>query len=171
MLSMKLATLLLAMMALGFGLAQSAIRAPDFKLYNTNGKIVQLSSYKGQAVVLVFWATWCDICAEEMPKLNALYKRNPGKFAVVPVHMDPGVPSNQIISWVKDHGWAFPAMLDAPSGGEQVDSVRNVVRNYRVLGTPTFFFIDKTGVLKAYNPGGISESDFRKALALLGVDI
>lgn len=156
---------------LGFVLAQNAIPAPDFKLYNTDGKVVQLSTYKGQAVVLVFWATWCDICAEEMPKLNALYKKNPGKFAVVPVHMDPGVPSNQIIGWVKDHGWAFPALLDAPSGGERVDSVRKVVSNYRVLGTPTFFFIDKNGVLKAYNPGGISENDFRKALALVGVNL
>ena len=59
-------------LVLYLGFAQNSIPAPDFKLYSTNGKVVQLSGLKGQDVVLVFWANWCHICEQEMPRLNAV---------------------------------------------------------------------------------------------------
>ena len=74
---------------LSLSLAQSSYTAPDFRLMDTNGKIVQLSSFKGKPVVLNFWATWCHVCQEELPKINAVYKRIPGKFVFLAMHRDP----------------------------------------------------------------------------------
>lgn len=157
-------------LVLHLGFAQNSIPAPDFKLHSTNGKVVQLSGLKGQPVVLVFWATWCHICEQEMPRLNAVYQKNPGKFAVVAVHFDPGVSRGRIEGWVKDHKWGFPALLDAPKGAG-MDSIRSVVSTYGVRGTPTIFFIDKSGMIKLYNPGGMSENTFRLAMEAIGVKL
>jgi peroxiredoxin len=43
--------------------------APDFSLSNQQGKIFQLSQFKGRPVLLHFWATWCPPCVEEIPHL------------------------------------------------------------------------------------------------------
>ena len=50
--------------------------APNFKLADSSGKVVELSKLKGQPVVLTFWATWCPPCVEELPLLDGFYKQN-----------------------------------------------------------------------------------------------
>ena len=154
---------------LSLSLAQSSYTAPDFRLMDTNGKIVQLSSFKGKPVVLNFWATWCHVCQEELPKINAVYKRLNGKFVFLAVHRDPNIPIKDIKAWVKNKGWAFPAVVDAPAGTKNVDTINAVSSRYQVFGTPYFFFIDKTGVLKAINPGGMTDETLKQNLELIGV--
>lgn len=53
------------------------------KLPNENGVIQNLSQYKGKVIVLNFWATWCPPCREEMPELDALYKKYQSQNVVV----------------------------------------------------------------------------------------
>jgi cytochrome c biogenesis protein CcmG, thiol:disulfide interchange protein DsbE len=166
---MKRAMIVALASVLSLSLAQSSYNAPDFRLMDTNGKIVQLSSFKGKPVVVNFWATWCHVCQEELPKINAVYKRLPGKFVFLAVHRDPSIPIKDIKAWVKNKGWAFPAIVDAPAGTKNVDTINAVSSRYQVFGTPYFFFIDKNGVLKAINPGGMSAETLKQNLALIGV--
>jgi cytochrome c biogenesis protein CcmG, thiol:disulfide interchange protein DsbE len=56
---------------------------PNFTLRNDDGKVVALGDYRGQVVVLNFWATWCPPCIEEMPSLNRLAEHYEGKGLVV----------------------------------------------------------------------------------------
>ena len=49
-----------------------AIKAPDFKLRTVQGKLVNLSDYKGKVVLLNFWGTWCGPCLQEIPDFNKL---------------------------------------------------------------------------------------------------
>src|SRR5215831_12732882 len=49
--------------------------APDFQLQDLNGKIVRLQDFRGKAVALNFWTTWCVPCKTEMPWLNEFQKQ------------------------------------------------------------------------------------------------
>src|SRR5260221_9648006 len=57
--------------------------APDFELKSIDGKTVHLSDYRGKAVLLNFWATWCVPCKEEMPWLVAFQKQYAPKGLVI----------------------------------------------------------------------------------------
>ncbi|WP_175614633.1 peroxiredoxin family protein, partial [Piscibacillus halophilus] len=48
--------------------------APDFELKNLEGETVKLSDYRGQKVMLNFWATWCPPCRAEMPDMQKFYE-------------------------------------------------------------------------------------------------
>ena len=57
----------------GFGVPPQPIDAPDFTVPDLKGNLKTLSSYKGKAVLLNFWATWCPPCRSEMPAMEKLY--------------------------------------------------------------------------------------------------
>ncbi|HYA85638.1 MAG TPA: redoxin domain-containing protein, partial [Nitrospirota bacterium] len=70
------ATLLLAILLPAFAYAgQVGSTAPDFSFADLAGKSVSLRQLKGKVVFLDFWAPWCDQCREELPALDALYKK------------------------------------------------------------------------------------------------
>ncbi|SDI57027.1 peroxiredoxin family protein [Natribacillus halophilus] len=55
-----------------FGLEEGEI-APDFELKTLDGETMRLSDYRGERVMLNFWATWCPPCRAEMPDMQKLY--------------------------------------------------------------------------------------------------
>ncbi|MBI4460858.1 MAG: TlpA family protein disulfide reductase [Acidobacteria bacterium] len=62
---------------------------PNFTLRDSEGQVVALADFKGQIVVLNFWATWCAPCIEEMPSLNRLSERYAGKgLEIIAVSVD-----------------------------------------------------------------------------------
>src|SRR5687768_2773756 len=64
--------------------------APDFTLESRGGKPLSLSQYKGQVVMLNFWASWCVPCRQEMPLLEGIHKKY-GKmgFTLIGVNVEP----------------------------------------------------------------------------------
>ncbi len=108
-------------------------KAPDFTLKDVNDKPVSLSSLRGNAFLITFWATWCPPCRNEMPSLNRLYKEYAARGLVV-----VGVATDRSVSSVRDflskHPVDFPVLLDTDS---------KVSRQFRVFSLPTSFLLDR----------------------------
>ncbi len=72
----------------------SPIPAPELAVETSDGRVVSLSSLRGQVVFVNFWATWCPPCRAEMPSMAALgrelAREHPGRFRMVAVSVDDG---------------------------------------------------------------------------------
>lgn len=88
-------------------------RSSDFVLRDTAGRTVRLSDYRGQVVLLNFWATWCVPCAAELPHLQRLYQqyRDQG-FVVLAISMDGPETSAAVDTHARRYGLTFPVLLD-----------------------------------------------------------
>ncbi|MBN2654553.1 MAG: redoxin domain-containing protein [Nitrospirae bacterium] len=117
---------------------QAGVAAPDFVLPDLNGKQVRLSDFRGKAVLLNFWATWCGPCVKEMSDFNDLYIKLKGKgFVVIGVSVD--VSADSIKYFVKQKKLAFPILHDKK---KDVASSK-----YRTYGLPATFLIRPDGIV------------------------
>jgi cytochrome c biogenesis protein CcmG, thiol:disulfide interchange protein DsbE len=111
--------------------------APDFTVQDTQNKIT-LSQFRGQVVVLNFWATWCPPCVEEMPSLVEMQRRLKTKgVTVVAVSMD--VDENAYKRFLKDHGVNLLTVRDP-------DQKSNAL--YGTFKFPETYIIDRNGVMR-----------------------
>jgi peroxiredoxin len=125
--------------------------APDFTLASLDGKNVTLSDYRGQAVLLNFWATWCGPCKIEMPWFIELQKEyGPQGLQIVGVAMDDA-SKNEIQKFVQEMGVNYTILLGKEAVGQQYGGVD-------VL--PTTFFIDRDGKIVSREFGLQSRSLF-----------
>ena len=68
--------------------ARKAGPAGDFALHSLDGRLVRLTDFRGQVVLMNFWTTWCNACVSEMPELIALQKRHGDRLAILGVSLD-----------------------------------------------------------------------------------
>jgi thiol-disulfide isomerase/thioredoxin len=128
--------------------ASSSGPAPSFQLSGRGGKAIDLSQFKGQVVMINFWATWCGPCRQEMPLLEDIYKKyKPMGFTMLGVNVEPDSKSAE--AWLeKQKPVTFPIAFD-------VDS--KVSKLYKVAGMPSTVFVDRKGNVrvmhKGYKPG------------------
>ena len=125
--------------------------APAFQLSSMAGKPVSLEQFKGQVVMINFWASWCGPCRQEMPILEKLYgKYKPMGFAMVGVNVEPD--SQLAVNWLKDTPVTFPILFDTKS---------EVSKLYKVAGMPSTVIVDRKGNLRwlhrGYKPGDENE--------------
>jgi peroxiredoxin len=110
---------LAALVATGCGAASGAPEAAstgnarDFALRDLSGQTVRLSDFRGQVVLVNFWATWCVPCAAELPHLERLYGqyREQG-FVVLGISMDGPESSAEVGPRARRYGLTFPVMVD-----------------------------------------------------------
>jgi peroxiredoxin len=121
--------------------------APQFDLPSREGKTVNLSQYKGQVVMINFWASWCGPCRQEMPLLESIYKQyNKLGFVLLGVNVEPD--SRAAAEWLKQTPVSFPVLFDKESKVSQM---------YDVASMPSTVIIDRKGNVrelhKGYKPG------------------
>lgn len=122
--------------------------APDFLLEGLDGGDVQLSKFRGQPVVINFWATWCYPCRQEMPNLVKAYNQYRGQgLVIIGVNLQEG--KSIIEPFARDFGIAYPIAIDRTG---------SVGDEYRVLGLPTTYFLDREGVVKSVFTGPFLET-------------
>ena len=125
--------------------------APDFELQSLDGKNMKLSDFRGKAVLLNFWATWCGPCKIEMPWFVELQKQyGPQGFQIIGVAMDDA-STEDIAKFARQMGVNYPILLGKEAVGQSYGGV-NVL--------PTTFFVDRDGKLVAREFGLQSRSVF-----------
>ena len=121
--------------------------APDFALKSATGENLRLSEYRGDVVMINFWATWCGPCRQEMPLLDDLYGRYQRVgFSLLGVNIDDD--SRRAMQMVEELGVTFPVLFD---------DRKEVSRLYQVEAMPVTVIVDRTGTVRhvhhGYKPG------------------
>jgi peroxiredoxin len=110
--------------------------APDFQLTAVDGNLVRLSQFRGRAVVLTFFASWCHPCQEELPVLEAVQREEGSRVAVIAVNYQDFPDDSR--RFVERLNITYPALIQ--------DAAANpVAARYGVHGIPVTFFIDARG--------------------------
>lgn len=122
---------------------RTGARAPEIGLDDLNGASITIASLRGNVVIVDFWASWCEPCAEEMPVLERLYQQYRGQgLRVVGVSQDR--TAGNIRSFLRRHRVSFPIVHD---GSHQVAG------RYQPGAMPTSFVIDRNGVVRSIHEG------------------
>jgi len=121
--------------------------APDFVLKSSTGENLRLSEYRGDVVMINFWATWCGPCRQEMPLLDDLYNRY-GRvgFTLLGVNIDDD--SRRAMKMIEELGISFPVLFDES---------KDVSKLYEVGAMPVTILVDREGTVRyvhlGYKPG------------------
>ena len=122
-------------------------QAPDFALKSSTGENLRLSEYRGDVVMINFWATWCGPCRQEMPLLDELYSRYQRVgFNLLGVNIDDD--SSRAMNMIEELGVTFPVLFDAR---------KEVSKLYEVNAMPVTVIVDREGTVRyihhGYKPG------------------
>lgn len=121
------------------GAAELGREAPDFTLPDLAGKMVRLGDFRDRKAVLInFWATWCEPCREELPTLERLARERQGTVEVLGVNLDALGPG-KVRAFVRELGLTFRVLLDPRQA---------VGKLYRIRGLPSSFVVGRDGVVK-----------------------
>ncbi len=137
--------------------------APDFTLRNLKNNRVKLTDYRGQVVVLNFWATWCAPCRVEMPAFETLYKRYRSEgLVVLAVSLDK-TALEKVPQFVEERHLTYDVLMDTEG---------TVERLYPSFTIPFTYVIDRTGRIVSRVDGAKnweSEETFEAVEYLLGL--
>ena len=119
--------------------------APDFELPDIGGATHRLSDYRGQVVLVNFWATWCAPCRAEMPSLERL-KRNFQNSELKILAVNLGETKREISNFYfkTDPQLTFKLLMDLEGDASQYWPMR---------GVPMTFLIDKDGNVSHVSEG------------------
>jgi len=126
--------------------AQVGERAPDFQLSNLEGQPISLSDFRGNPILLNFWATWCGPCRQEMPLIQGIFEEQTNENLVI-LAVNIGENSAAVKNFMQSGNYSFPVLLDTD---------QDVALEYNVRAIPTTFFIDKDGIIQVIKMGAFS---------------
>lgn len=116
-------------------------KAPDFELQSLDGETFKLSDYRGQVVMLNFWASWCPPCRVEMPHMDTYYQNHQEDdieiLAVNMTTLERG-SREKVPEFVEKHALTFPILMD--ENGDIKDL-------YKVMVYPTTYMVNEDGII------------------------
>lgn len=133
--------------------------APDFTLPGLGGGDVRLSDYRGQVVLVNFWATWCGPCRAEMPEIEHVYRAyQDAGFVAVGVNQLES--ESDVRAFVDKYQLTWVFALDQDGA---------VSQRWSVLGIPQSYLIDREGKIVKSWLGPLSRQELEQELQRLGL--
>jgi peroxiredoxin len=138
------------------GSTAPAFSAQSVPAANTASVTKSITNYRGKAVLLNIWATWCGPCREEMPRIERLHQElGPQGLTVVAVSIDNPGMADAIRDFRKEMALSFEILYD------ESGKIRD---DYQTAGVPETFLIDKQGVIRRRLIGASWTVDDQRAL-------
>lgn len=138
--------------------------ALDFSLKDQHANSHSLSKYKGKTVILIFWATWCPDCLEELPDIERLYKEYQLEKNENIVILGINTPNREIETDVKGitafmqkNNYTFPTLMDEDG---------KVFESYDIRTYPTTYFIDRNGKISRCIKEIMHYDDMKKSIEM-----
>jgi len=153
-----LALALLALM--GWGLVRASTGpvdsgpAPDFSLTTFSGETITLSQFRGNVVVINFWASWCPPCRDEAAYLERTWRRYKDR-GVVFIGVDYLDTEKKALEYIAEFDITYP---NGPDIGTRIADA------YRIKGVPETFFVDKRGELRDVYIGPLKPPDLEQRI-------
>jgi len=136
------------------GLEQGMV-APDFKLTTLDGEVMKLSDYRGERVMLNFWATWCPPCRAEMPDMQKLYEDE--GYTVLALNMTKTENNiERVGEFVNELGLTFPILMDEAS---------DAMNTYKIQVYPTSYMIDSNGRVQSIILGAMNHDQMLQQMS------
>ena len=118
--------------------------ALDFQVTDLKGEALSLEKYRGQVVLLDFWATWCPPCVAEIPNIKKTYEKyKDQKFQIIGISLDRSKEPLDAFIHEKELGWV-----------QYWDNTGKIANLYKVQAIPSTFLIDGEGVIQKTNLRG-----------------
>jgi peroxiredoxin len=123
--------------------------APEFAEADTSGKVINLSSFRGQYVLIDFWASWCGPCRRENPNVVKAYNHYKGqKFTILGVSLDKPNAKDKWLAAIHKDGLTWTHVSDLKFWDSKAAGL------YAVRGIPQNFLLDPNGKIIAKNLRG-----------------
>jgi len=137
------------------GQAEMLPEAPNFELKDLKGKTIRLSDFRGKAVLLNFWASYCVPCKQEMPWLIEFQKQyGPKGLVILGISMDASPAAAKKFS--ARMGVTYAIVM----GNQQLADT------YWVKGLPVSIYIDRNGRMTDQVPGQTTRSFMENEIQL-----
>jgi len=143
----------LALYAAGALAVAHAADKVDFSLPDLDGEQHRLSDYRGQWVLVNYWATWCPPCREELPELEIFHSRANGRATVLGVNTED-IELQPLRGFVEEQFLSFPVLLAGANPGPSQ-------RVGPIPGLPTSYLISPAGKVVARQVGPITAEAIR----------
>lgn len=131
--------------------------APDFSLTSFDGDTIQLSDFRGQVVVVNFWASWCPPCREEAPYLEETWRKYQGR-GVVFIGVDYVDVEPEALAYIEEFNITY---FNGP------DLRTTISQAYNIQGVPETFFINKNGEIAHVHVGPLIPPDLEREIDIL----
>lgn len=125
---------------------------PAFRLADLRNRPVETPALAGRPYVINFWTTWCEPCREEIPSLEAFYRRFGDRMPIVGVNVRE--PAGTVERFVQEFAMTYPVVRD-------VDG--KVAERFRVRGYPESWLVGADGVARRYWPGPLTFETLEQA--------
>lgn len=140
------------------GVGAAGPESPTFILPALDGEVVALDDYRGQVVLVNFWATWCPPCRLEMPGFQRVFDdRQKDGFVVIGLSTDRAGTA-VVREFVEERGITFPIAMASGSVVQDFGGVRTL---------PSSFLIDRQGRVRHEVRGYFAEPALRLAVRQL----
>ena len=116
-------------------------KAIDFNVKDLDGNALSLEEYRGNVILLDFWAVWCAPCIAEMPNVKQVYEKyKDDNFQIIGISLDNS--RDTLVGYLEKEGIAWPQVFDGDGWDNQV------AKMYGIRAIPHMYLIDGDGVVR-----------------------